>query len=253
MRSMFSSEAEKIHDVELSQLRDVQSNPYIVDQEASSHSGDHEEDPPDLFTGERKATLLGGAQARVERVSKESIVVGVRFSFDDEVPKSPESKTTDDEDADGPENHAVVEENLLEGEIMKRSLIEQLEAIFRAYGKDVFMLRKIGEDNSEGLEAEEGIDPRQIGNEVNLDAAIFVIDASDGEKMAALFENPPAVSGLDMAGNFDIEPWNYLHNDGFVVRYRLPDSDKIAEMRFLYQQDENVRSLEAFRTLKRKE
>jgi len=41
MRSMFSSEAEKIHDVELSQLRDVQSNPYIVDQEASSHSGDH--------------------------------------------------------------------------------------------------------------------------------------------------------------------------------------------------------------------
>ena len=90
-----------------------------------------------------------------------------------------------------------------------------------------------------------------MGNKKDLDRGpVFVIAASRSDELKKLFTSPPAESGIAFSGNFDVEPWNYLGNDGFTVKYRHSDThgeQVLSEINFLYAQDNKVRSLDAKR------
>lgn len=152
-----------------------------------------------------------------------------------------------------------MDEQLAEGRLKARE-VNEMTAIFRTFdskGGQIYMLReKEGKDG----DAQEGLDRRRMGNKIDLDhGSVFVVAASRADELKDLFLNPPAESGVSFYGKFDIEAWNYIGNDGFsdnegfIVKYRHPDShgeQVLSEMRFVYAQDDTVKSLDAKRNEK---
>ncbi|MBI5728446.1 MAG: hypothetical protein HY984_01685 [Candidatus Magasanikbacteria bacterium] len=210
----------------------------------------------DIDMGRLWTTLLNGQQADIIRVFRPDIIAGA----DDKIKNVARdfSKKVDPVD---PEAADVIRKELNE-EHITAAMINKLTAVFRAFGPEVYLLREQKLTARNGAAAGEknddkqlGLDSRQAGNKVDFTKGMyFVIPASRGEEMKSMLAEPPAGSALDISGNFDIEPWNYLGNDGFIAKYRDPGSGNVlSEMRFLYSEDTNVRSLAAFRNRQKEE
>ncbi len=197
--------------------------------------------------------LLNGQRVELVKVSRQDLI-----AFKDVKLKTAEAETANRVDTEDPKAAEVMKAQIKESHIEAEEM-NMLTAIFRAYGPDIYLLE---EDDKR-----RGMDTRQIGNKVDLKkGAAFVIAASRGDEMRQLFLSPPSLSGLEIAGSFDIEErYNYLgdgYNEptvidngdppqagenkfptGFIVKYRHPDTGVLSEIRFLFAEDDKIRSL----------
>lgn len=191
----------------------------------------------DVVTGNPWTRLLNGQRAEVIKVSRPDLIGGVGIKIK-QIEERAAADATEVDIAD-PKAAEVIDEQLRESHV-RANEVSVLTAIFRAYGSDIWMLKKIDRPGVEGDE-ERGLDPKQMGNRTDLDdGLVFVIAGSRADEMKQLFASPPAVSGGELPQPFDIEPrWNYLGNEGFTVKYRHPDSTRISEIRFLYARDKD--------------
>lgn len=200
----------------------------------------------ELDGGERIwTTLLNGQEANIIPVSRPDLIAGESIKL-----KEVERHAADEVDVDDPAAAKVMKEQMAESHVEAQE-VNELTAIFREFGPDIYLLREM-KATQEGDDGEHGLDTEKFGNKIDFDKGMtFVIGASRGDELKSLFAHPPAVSGTEMATAFDIEPWNHLYNEGFIVKYRhetQAGAQVLSEFRFLYAQDTNVRSLEAFRT-----
>lgn len=200
-------------------------------------------------SGNAWARLLNGQRVEIVKASRPDIIAGVNLKMKT-VEKS-KAKDAVDVDIADPKAAEIMDEQLRESHVDAQE-VSVLTAIFRKYGPDIWMLKKL--DHPEpGQDAEHGLDPKQMGNRTEFDnEMIFVIAASRADEMKELFAHPPAVSSGTLETTFDVEPrWNYLGNEGFIVKYRHPDTNVVTEIRFLYSRDSQVKNQEEFEQRKK--
>ncbi|MEK7083975.1 MAG: hypothetical protein AAB932_01975 [Patescibacteria group bacterium] len=195
----------------------------------------------DALTGRLWTRLLNGQQADIIWLSRPDMLRGFDLKLRDverDVSRTAGERIEQGDYAAVDDVAEQIDEGKVEGELMR-----ELITIFRAYGEEIYMLHE--ERDQKGSVEDEGLDTAKMGNRVDFDKGpVFVIAASRSDEMKELFKNPPAESGFSPREAFDIEPWNYLGTEGFIVKFRHPDgSGEMTEMRFLYAEDTKVRSL----------
>ena len=131
--------------------------------------------------------------------------------------------------------------NQLEGYDVDGALVDVYTRIFMQFGDQVGMVRK----GDKGV----GLDPRKIGNRLDLkDTPVFIIAGSREAELRAVVKNPPAGGVGEVSPKFRVrptcdylvEPGNSEERLGMVIYYESADGKESRKMVFFFAKEHST-------------